>query len=143
MVRTELDALPMEEKTGLPYASTAKQTTAAGRETFVAHSCGHDIHMASWVGAARALMALKAQWHGTLMFIGQPAEESAGGPEDMIADKMFERFGKTDMGFALHVGGDTAAGQVSYKAGWSRPVRIPSPYSSTGAEAMVPCRAPR
>jgi hippurate hydrolase len=116
MVRTELDALPMEEKTGLPYASTAKQMWN-GRETFVAHSCGHDIHMAAWVGAARSLVALKAQWHGTLMFIGQPAEESAGGPEDMLADKMFERFGKPAMGFALHVGGDSPAGEVSYKPG--------------------------
>ncbi len=116
MVRTELDALPMEEKTGLPYASTAKQMWN-GRETFVAHSCGHDIHMAAWVGAARALVALKDQWHGTLMFIAQPAEESAGGPEDMLADKLFERFGKPAIGFALHVGGDSAAGEVSYKPG--------------------------
>ena len=74
MVRTELDALPMEEKTGLPYASRDK-TIWQGRETFVAHSCGHDIHMASWVGTAKTLVGLKDQWHGTLMFIAQPAEE--------------------------------------------------------------------
>ena len=74
MVRTELDALPMEEKTGLPYASHDK-TTWNGRETFVAHSCGHDIHMASWVGTAKTLVGLKDQWQGTLMFIAQPAEE--------------------------------------------------------------------
>ncbi|MGE3476126.1 MAG: amidohydrolase [Rhodospirillaceae bacterium] len=115
MVRTDLDALPMEEKTGLAYASKAKQVWN-GKETLVMHACGHDIHMASWVGAARALVALKDRWKGTLMFIGQPAEESAGGPEDMIADKLFERFGKPDMGFALHVGPDPA-GQVSYKPG--------------------------
>jgi hippurate hydrolase len=115
MVRTDLDALPMEEKTGLPYASTATQMWN-GKETPVMHACGHDIHMASWVGAARALVTLKAQWSGTLMFIGQPAEESPGGPEDMIADKMFERFGKPAMGFALHVGPE-AAGEVSYKPG--------------------------
>lgn len=115
MVRTDLDALPMEEKTGLAYASKAKQVWN-GKETFVMHACGHDIHMASWVGAARALVALKDRWKGTLMFIGQPAEESAGGPEDMIADKLFERFGKPDMGFVLHVGPDPA-GQVSYKPG--------------------------
>jgi hippurate hydrolase len=115
MVRTDMDALPMEEKTGLPYASKAKQVWN-GKETFVAHSCGHDIHMAAWVGAARALVAQKDRWQGTLMFIGQPAEESAGGPEDMIADKLFERFGEPDMGFVLHVGPD-AAGQLSYKPG--------------------------
>lgn len=115
MVRTDMDALPMEEKTGLPYASKAK-VVWNGRETFAAHSCGHDIHMATWVGTARALVAQKDKWKGTLMFIGQPAEESAGGPEDMIADKLFERFGKPDMGFALHVGPDPA-GQVHYKPG--------------------------
>jgi hippurate hydrolase len=115
MVRTDLDALPMEEKTGLPYASKTK-TVWNGRETFVMHACGHDIHMAAWVGAGRALVAQKDTWSGTLMFIGQPAEESAGGPEDMIADGLFTRFGKPAMGFALHVGPD-AAGQVSYKPG--------------------------
>jgi hippurate hydrolase len=115
MVRTDMDALPMEEKTGLPYASRAK-VVWNGRETFAAHSCGHDIHMATWVGTARALVAQKDKWKGTLMFIGQPAEESAGGPEDMIADKLFERFGKPDMGFALHVGPEPA-GQVNYKPG--------------------------
>ena len=74
MVRTELDALPMEEKTGLPYASRVK-TIWQGRETFVADSCGHDIHMASWVGTAKTLVGLKDRWKGTLMFIAQPAEE--------------------------------------------------------------------
>ena len=72
MVRTELDALPMEEKTGLDYASHDK-TNWNGREVFVAHSCGHDIHMASWVGTAKTLLGLKDQWRGTLMFIAQPA----------------------------------------------------------------------
>ena len=74
MVRTELDALPMEEKTDLAYASRDK-TVWNGQETFVAHSCGHDIHMASWVGTAKTLVGLKDQWRGTLMFIAQPAEE--------------------------------------------------------------------
>ena len=78
MVRTELDALPMEEKTGLDYASRDK-TNWNGREVFVAHSCGHDIHMASWVGTAKTLLGLKDQWRGTLMFIAQPAEEIGAG----------------------------------------------------------------
>ncbi len=77
MVRTELDGLPMEEKTGLDYASRDK-TNWSGREVFVAHSCGHDIHMASWVGTAKTLLGLKDQWRGTLMFIAQPAEEDRG-----------------------------------------------------------------
>src|SRR4051794_34439257 len=85
MVRTELDALPMEEKTGLAYASRDK-TIWGGRETFVAHSCGHDIHMASWVGTAKTLVGLKDQWKGTLMFIAQPAEETVSGAKAMLAD---------------------------------------------------------
>ena len=86
MVRTELDALPMEEKTGLDYASHDK-TTWNGRETFVAHSCGHDIHMASWVGTAKTLVGLKDQWQGTLMFIAQPAEEIGWGAKAMLAGR--------------------------------------------------------
>ena len=96
MVRTELDALPMEEKTGLAYASHDK-TSWNGRETFVAHSCGHDIHMASWVGTAKTLVGLKDQWHGTLMFIAQPAEEMVSGAKAMLADGLFTRFRKPDL----------------------------------------------
>lgn len=101
MVRTELDALPMEEKTGLPYASTVK-AMSGGKESFVAHACGHDIHMAVWVGTARALVANKDRWHGTVMFIGQPAEETVNGAAGMIKDGLFIRFPKPDLGFALH-----------------------------------------
>ncbi|QDW39294.1 amidohydrolase [Bradyrhizobium sp. KBS0727] len=101
MVRTELDALPMEEKTGLDYASRDK-TVWNGVETFVAHSCGHDIHMASWVGTARTLVGLKDQWHGTLMFIAQPAEEIVSGAKAMLVDGLFTRFKKPDFAFALH-----------------------------------------
>ena len=115
LVRTEMDALPMEEKTGLSYASTVK-TKWMGADTYVAHSCGHDIHMASWVGTAKALLAMKDQWKGTLMFIGQPAEESVNGAQSMINDGLFSRFGKPDMGFALHVSAEPA-GLVIYKPG--------------------------
>jgi hippurate hydrolase len=115
MVRTELDALPMEEKTGLPYASHATQMWN-GRPTPVAHSCGHDIHMAAWVGAAQQLVALKASWHGTLMFLGQPAEEVIGGARAMIADGLFTRWPKPEIGFAQHVGPGPAGG-ISYRAG--------------------------
>jgi amidohydrolase len=115
MVRTELDALPMEEKTGLPYASHVV-TTWQGKPTPAAHSCGHDIHMAAWVGAAQALVAMKAQWRGTLMFIGQPSEETVGGAKAMIADGLFTRFPKPDIGFAQHVGPGPTLG-VFYRAG--------------------------
>lgn len=115
LVRTELDALPMEEKTGLPYASKVK-TQWNGRETFVAHSCGHDIHMASWVGTARTLLAMKDQWHGTLMFIAQPAEEGDGGAKAMLADGLFTRFPKPDFAFALHTD-PSPYGIVGYRVG--------------------------
>jgi amidohydrolase len=115
MVRTELDALPMEEKTGLPYASQVK-INWNGRETFVAHSCGHDIHMANWVGTAKTLVGLKDQWRGTLMFIAQPAEEIVQGARAMLADGLFTRFKKPDFAFALHAGG-VPYGYVSYRVG--------------------------
>src|SRR5580693_203903 len=115
MVRTELDALPMEEKTGLAYASHDK-TTWQGRETFVAHSCGHDIHMASWVGTAKTLLGLKDQWQGTLMFIAQPAEEIVSGARAMLDDGLFTRFKKPDFAFALH-DGPFAYGTINYRVG--------------------------
>jgi amidohydrolase len=115
MVRTELDALPMEEKTDLPYASRDK-TIWQGRETFVAHSCGHDIHMASWIGTAKALVGLKDQWKGTLMFIAQPAEEAGAGAGTMLADGLFTRFPKPDAGFALHDGA-FSYGEINYRVG--------------------------
>lgn len=115
MVRTELDALPMEEKTGLPYASQVK-TTYLGKETLVAHSCGHDLHMASWVGTAKTLVALKAQWKGTLMFVAQPAEEVLGGAKAMLDDGLFKRFGKPDFAFALHTW-PMAYGRIGFGTG--------------------------
>src|SRR3954470_17585642 len=115
MVRTELDALTMEEKTGPPYASHDKAVWN-GRETFVTHSCGHDIHMTSWIGTAKALVSLKDNWHGTLMFIAQPAEEEVAGAKAMLDDGLFTRFPKPDVGFALHDGG-LAYGNVAYRVG--------------------------
>jgi len=115
MVRTELDGLPMEEKTGLDYASRDK-TNWMGREVFVAHSCGHDIHMASWVGTAKTLLGLKDQWSGTLMFIAQPAEEIVAGAKAMLADGLFTRFAKPDIALALH-DGPGPHGMVFYRSG--------------------------
>lgn len=115
MVRTDMDGLPMEEKTSLPYASKTR-TTWNGRESFVAHSCGHDLHMATWVGTARALVAMKNQWRGTLMFVAQPAEEIGAGARAMLADGLFTRFPKPDTALALHTD-PRPYGTVSYSVG--------------------------
>ena len=115
MVRTELDALPMEEKTGLPYASRV-QTAYRSGTTFVAHSCGHDVHMAWWLGTAQALLAAKSQWRGTLMFVGQPAEEAGHGAQRMLDDGLFTRFPKPDYAIAAHVE-NQLAGTVAVKDG--------------------------
>lgn len=115
MVRTELDALPMEEKSGLAYASRV-QTTYRGQPSFVAHSCGHDVHMASWIGAARVLADMKDRWRGTLVFVAQPSEEATSGAKAMLEDGLFTRFPKPDYAFALHTG-PYAAGQIYYRPG--------------------------
>ena len=115
MVRTELDALPMEEKTGLPYASKVK-TLYQGKESFVAHSCGHDLHMAAWIGTAKTLVGLKDRWQGTLMFVAQPAEEVLGGAKAMLQDGLFTRFPKPNFGFALHTW-PMPAGAVGFNVG--------------------------
>lgn len=116
LIRTELDALPMEEKSGLPYASRATATWR-DEKTFVAHSCGHDIHMAAWLGTARQLVAMKSKWKGTLVFVAQPAEEVIGGAKAMLADGLWDKIGgKPDYGFALHVG-PGLAGEIYYKPG--------------------------
>jgi hippurate hydrolase len=115
MIRTEMDGLPIKEETGVPYASNARATWE-GDEVPVMHSCGHDIHMACWIGVTRVLIRLKDAWSGTLVFIAQPAEEAGLGAKAMLADGFIERFGKPDVGFALHVA-PFAAGMVAYKGG--------------------------
>lgn len=103
LVRTELDALPMEEKTGLPYASHIRQMWN-GAPTPVDHSCAHDAHMTWWLGTAQTLVAMKDAWSGTLVFIAQPAEETVGGAKAMVDDGLFTRFSKPDYAFAAHTG---------------------------------------
>ena len=115
MVRTELDALPLKETTGLPYASTA-QAEYEGKLTYVMHACGHDLHMAIWVGVAKTLVAMKSQWRGTLIFIGQPSEEGVSGAKAMLDDGLFTRFPKPDYAFALH-NAAYAYGTVHYRPG--------------------------
>jgi hippurate hydrolase len=117
MLRTELDALPVEEKTGLPYASTVHSADDAGHDVPVMHACGHDLHMASLAATAAIMAQSKNTWHGTLMLIGQPAEETISGAKRMIDDGLFRRFPKPDFAVALHVGNDPPAGQVAVTEG--------------------------
>jgi len=117
MLRTELDALPVEEKTGLPYASKVHTKDDAGHDVPVMHACGHDLHMASLLGTAEIMANSKSTWHGTLMLIGQPAEETIGGAEGMIRDGLFTHFPKPDVVVALHVGNELPSGMVSITPG--------------------------
>ncbi len=117
MLRTELDALPVEEKTGLPYASKVHAKDSAGHDVPVAHACGHDLHMAAIVGTAMIMARSKDTWHGTLMLIGQPAEETIGGAKGMLDDGLFKRFPKPDVAVAMHVGNTLPAGQVGIVSG--------------------------
>ncbi len=117
MLRTELDALPVEEKTGLPYASKVHAKDDAGHDVPVMHACGHDLHMASLAGAAEIMARTKNTWHGTLMLIGQPAEETISGAKAMVADGLFTRFPKPDVAVALHVGNSEPAGVIAIVPG--------------------------
>lgn len=112
MLRTELDALPVEEKTGLPYASKAHTKDDAGHDVAVMHACGHDLHMASLLGSAEIMAHSKASWHGTLMLVGQPAEETISGAKAMVNDGLLTRFPKPDVAVALHVFNLFPAGKV-------------------------------
>jgi amidohydrolase len=117
MLRTELDALPVEEKTGLAYASTVHVHDGAGRDVPVMHACGHDLHMASIVATAAIMAHSKQTWHGTLMLIGQPAEETISGAKKMLEDGLLTRFPKPDVAVALHVGNELPAGMVGITPG--------------------------
>jgi len=117
MLRTELDALPVEEKTGLAYASKVHAKDDAGHEVSVMHACGHDLHMAAILGTAAIMVRSKDSWHGTLMLIGQPAEETIGGARGMLADGLLKRFPKPDVAVAMHVGNVLPAGTVGITPG--------------------------
>jgi amidohydrolase len=117
MLRTELDALPVEEKTGLPYASKVHTKDDSGRDVPVMHACGHDLHMATLLGTAEIMAHTKTTWHGTLILIGQPAEETINGADGMIRDGLFTRFPKPDVAVALHVGNEHPAGVVGVAPG--------------------------
>lgn len=117
LVRADMDALPMEEKTGLPYASKAR-ATYEGKDVPAMHACGHDTHVAYLVGVAQALSAMRDSWSGTIVLIGQPAEESLQGARAMLADGLLTRFPRPDFGFAAHVS-NLPSGHVAIKAGAS------------------------
>jgi hippurate hydrolase len=117
LVRTDLDALPVTEQTGLPYASKAQATDREGKTVGVMHACGHDVHMTCLVGTARWLAENKGRWSGTVLLIGQPAEEAVGGAKAMLADGLYERFPKPDFALALHVVNDQPTGTVVYTVG--------------------------
>jgi amidohydrolase len=117
MVRTDMDALPVVEKTGRPYASKVRARDRDGKEVGVMHACGHDMHMTCWVGTARVLAAQKNQWKGTLVFIGQPAEEVGAGARMMLEDGLFKRFPRPDYCLGLHCMPQLPVGHVSYSEG--------------------------
>ena len=117
LIRTDMDALPVEEKTGLDYASTVKTVNAQGQDVSVMHACGHDLHMTVLLGAARELAARKGQWHGTLVLVGQPAEEVIQGAAALMADHLYERFGRPDFVLAEHDTNDVPAGSIALKGG--------------------------
>ncbi len=119
MVRTDMDALPVLEQTGLPYASKVTMKDAVTGETVpVMHACGHDVHMAAWIGTATILASRRNLWHGTLMFVGQPAEERVRGAKAMLADGLYTRFGKPDVALGIHDHDFTAAGTAGAIPGY-------------------------
>jgi len=120
MLRTELDALPVEEKTGLPYASTVVTKNATGQTVPVMHACGHDLHMAAWAGTARLLAEHRDRWRGTLVMVGQPAEEALGGATAMLTDGLFTRFPRPDFALSLHDDDTMTAGTIGYHPGLFR-----------------------
>jgi amidohydrolase len=119
LVRSELDALPVEEQTGLPYASRVRTKNDLGQDVGVMHACGHDIHITSLLGTAQVLADRKDQWHGTLLLVAQPAEETIDGARAMLADAFYTRFPKPDYALALHDNAQLEAGKVGYCPGYA------------------------
>jgi amidohydrolase len=130
LIRGDMDALPIIEETGLPYASHVMTKNASGQDIGVMHACGHDVHTTVLLGTARALAATRSAWHGTVMIIGQPSEETIDGAKAMMADRLYERFGHPDMIIGLHDTNTLAAGQVGIVAG-------PQLASSTSIDVVI------
>ncbi len=119
LVRTDLDALPMPEKTGLPYASEAMVKNVSGRTVPAMHACGHDMHMTCFLGAAKIVSDLRDRWKGTVVFIGQPAEERGAGAKALLADGLYEKFPRPDYAIALHCSPSVASGSVGLCPGYA------------------------
>ena len=119
LVRTDMDALPVEEETGLPYASKVVAKNDEGKDVHVMHACGHDIHVAAFIGIARTLAKLKDQWHGTIIFVGQPAEEIGAGARALLKDGLYDRFGKPDFALGFHDKADVQAGHIAVTVGYA------------------------
>jgi amidohydrolase len=119
LIRTDLDALPLKEQTGAPYASTVQGRIPSGQMVDVMHACGHDVHVTCLAGTARALVELKDKWKGTLVLIGQPAEEVGKGAAAMLKDGLYTRFPRPDFCLALHVDAEVEAGKVGYVPGYA------------------------
>jgi hippurate hydrolase len=125
MLRADMDALPIEEKTGLPFASKVIVKSSAGQSVPVMHACGHDIHMTALMGTARIMAQTKQQWHGTLMLVAQPAEEILGGAAAMLRDGLFTRLPKPEYAVAIHVEDSMPAGTVGFHSLHSVPPPMP------------------
>ena len=119
LVRTDMDALPVHEETGLPYASTVTTKNDEGRDVSVMHACGHDAHMAAFIGTARVLQRLKQNWSGTIIFVGQPAEEAIGGAQAMLKAGLYNRFGKPDYALGFHDKADLQTGHIGVTPGYT------------------------
>src|SRR5436853_6024916 len=119
LVRTDLDALPVEEDTGLPYASKVTTKDDNGREVHVMHACGHDAHMSAFIGTSRALQQMKDEWSGTIMFIGQPAEEAVGGARALLKAGLYNRFAKPDFALGFHDKADLQTGHIAVTPGYT------------------------
>jgi len=130
LIRADMDALPVEEKTGVDYASTVRSTNAQGQDVGVMHACGHDIHVTVLLGTARELAERKSEWHGTVMLIGQPSEETIDGARAMLADNLYQRFGRPDLILAEHDSSTYAAGSIAIKGG-------PQQASSTSIDVIM------
>lgn len=118
LVRTDMDALPVHEETGVPYASTVATKDDKGQDVYVMHACGHDIHMSTFIGTARILGKLKNQWHGTIVFVAQPAEETGAGARALLNDGLYTRFPKPDFALGLHDDAEIATGQIGVTEGY-------------------------
>lgn len=130
MIRADMDALPIIEETGVPYASHVLAKSASGAETGVMHACGHDIHTTVMIGTAQIMAATRSQWHGTLMLVGQPSEETIDGAKAMLADHLYERFGRPDMIIGLHDTNEYPTGTLSITPG-------PAATSSTSIDVTI------